>query len=102
MSSYPSTPLIPSSTWEVPSFDKPEPQPQPLPSFPSLDESLGEERGHDPQTKPHSPDSLRMKMIEDDWELESKVSFLGRELNLRIRPKEVEKIIFDKEKPGSS
>ncbi|GKC37964.1 hypothetical protein Tco_1050348 [Tanacetum coccineum] len=31
---------------EVPSFDEPEPQPQPLPSCPSLDESLGEERGH--------------------------------------------------------
>ncbi|GJW98635.1 hypothetical protein Tco_0180443 [Tanacetum coccineum] len=45
---------IPLSSKEVPSFDEPKPQPQPLPSCPSLDESLGEERGHDPPTKPHS------------------------------------------------
>ncbi|GJX20896.1 hypothetical protein Tco_0223573, partial [Tanacetum coccineum] len=30
---------------EVPSFDEPEPQPQPLRNYPSLDVSLGEERG---------------------------------------------------------
>ncbi|GJT52047.1 hypothetical protein Tco_0978204 [Tanacetum coccineum] len=55
---------IPLSSREVPSFDEPEPQPQPLPSCLSLDESLGEERGHDPPTKPHSPDSLRMKVVD--------------------------------------
>nr|GEX44290.1 hypothetical protein [Tanacetum cinerariifolium] len=49
---------------EVPSFDEPEPQPQPLPSYLSLDESLGEERGPDPPTKPHSPDSLRMMIVD--------------------------------------
>ncbi|GJV41257.1 putative reverse transcriptase domain-containing protein [Tanacetum coccineum] len=47
---------------EVHSFDELKPQQQPLPSCPSLDESIGEERGHDPPTKPHSPDSLRMKL----------------------------------------
>ncbi|GKE29104.1 hypothetical protein Tco_1444488 [Tanacetum coccineum] len=55
---------IPLSSKEVPSFNEPEPQPQPLPSCPSLDECLGEERGHDPQTKPHSPDSLKMKVVD--------------------------------------
>ncbi|GJZ73287.1 putative reverse transcriptase domain-containing protein, partial [Tanacetum coccineum] len=43
---------------EVPSFDEQKPQPQPLPIYPSLDESLGEERGLDPPTKPHSLDIL--------------------------------------------
>ncbi|GKB98068.1 ribonuclease H-like domain-containing protein, partial [Tanacetum coccineum] len=38
-------------------------------------------------------DFLKLGMIEDDWELESKeVSFLGRELNSPIRPKEVENV----------
>ncbi|GKB16771.1 hypothetical protein Tco_0850694 [Tanacetum coccineum] len=143
---------IPLSSREIPNFDEPEPQPQPLPSFPSLDISLREERGPEPPIKPHSPDSFRMKvvdnltihipplphlpsfepkdvycyyhpcvedpkrhygfkpgllghneslgvdfsnfkMIEDDWELESKeVSFLGRGLNSPVRPKEVEKV----------
>ncbi|GKB88000.1 hypothetical protein Tco_0960272 [Tanacetum coccineum] len=48
------------SSREVPSFDELESQPQPLPSYLSLDEGLGEERGPDPPTKPHSPDSHRM------------------------------------------
>ncbi|GJT33004.1 hypothetical protein Tco_0923423 [Tanacetum coccineum] len=128
------------------------PQPQPLPTYPPLDISLGDKRGLKPPIKPHSPDSFRMKevdhltnntppsphvvsfhpkdtycyyhlcigdpkkhygfkpcllglseslgvdfsklgMIEDDWELESKeVSFLGRELNSPVRPKEVENV----------
>ncbi|GKA96200.1 hypothetical protein Tco_0818295 [Tanacetum coccineum] len=143
---------IPLSSREVPSFDKMKPQPQPLPTYPPLDISLGDKRGLKPPIKPHSPDSFRMKevdhltnntppsphvvsfhpkdtycyyhlcigdpkkhygfkpcllglseslgvdfsklgMIEDDWELESKeVSFLGRELNSPVRPKEVENV----------
>ncbi|GKA43570.1 hypothetical protein Tco_0736294 [Tanacetum coccineum] len=143
---------IPLSNREVPSFDEPEPQPNPLPNCPSLDVSLREERGPEPPIKPHSPDSFRMKevdsltintphsprvatfhpndtycyyhpciddpkkhygfkpgllghrgslgvdflkleMIEDDLELESKeVSFLGRGLNSPVRPKKVEKV----------
>ncbi|GJR60635.1 hypothetical protein Tco_1502797 [Tanacetum coccineum] len=48
-------------------------------------------------------DFSNMEMIENDWELESKeVSFLGKGLNSPVRPKEVEKVIFDKEKPRSS
>ncbi|GJT86525.1 hypothetical protein Tco_1068242 [Tanacetum coccineum] len=48
-------------------------------------------------------DFLNMEMIENDWELESKeVSFLGRRLNSLVRPKEVEKVIFDEKKLGSS
>ncbi|GJV06419.1 hypothetical protein Tco_1344075 [Tanacetum coccineum] len=145
---------IPLSNREVPSFDEPEPQPNPLPNCPSLDVSLGEERGPEPPIKPHSSDSFRMKevdsltihtppsphvasfhpkdtycyyhpciddpkkhygfkpgllghsgslgvdfsklkMIEDDLELESKkVSFLGRGLNSPVRPKEVEKVMI--------
>nr|GEY66086.1 hypothetical protein [Tanacetum cinerariifolium] len=46
------------------SFDEPKPQPKPLPSCPSLDESLGKERGHNPPTKPHSPDSFSMKVLD--------------------------------------
>ncbi|GJR90071.1 hypothetical protein Tco_0214082 [Tanacetum coccineum] len=153
---------IPLSSREVPIFDEPKPQPQPLLNCPSLDASLGNERGPGPPIKPPSPDSFRMKevdhltiytlsspyvasfhlkdtycyyhphiddpkkhygfkpgllgqseslgvdfsnmeMIEDDCELEHKeVSFLGRRLNLPIRPKEVENVIFDKKKLGSS
>ncbi|GJS19688.1 hypothetical protein Tco_0448320 [Tanacetum coccineum] len=38
-------------------------------------------------------DFLNIDMIEDDWELEPKeVSFLGRRLNLPVRPKEVENV----------
>ncbi|GJY71699.1 hypothetical protein Tco_0475402 [Tanacetum coccineum] len=91
----------PLSFREVPSFDKLEPQPQRLPNYPPLDASLGTERGLKPPIKPQSPDSFRMKvldnltihtpplslmasfqlrdlycyyrpwMIEDDWKLES-------------------------------
>ncbi|GKB53926.1 hypothetical protein Tco_0904679 [Tanacetum coccineum] len=51
---------IPLSNREVPSFDEPEPQP----NCPSLDVSLGEERGPEPPIKPHSPDSFRMKEVD--------------------------------------
>nr|GEU75789.1 retrotransposon protein [Tanacetum cinerariifolium] len=51
----------PLSSREVPSFDKSEPQPQPLPNCPPLDVSLGTERG----LKPQSPDSFRMKVLDN-------------------------------------
>ncbi|GJY89618.1 hypothetical protein Tco_0504814 [Tanacetum coccineum] len=153
---------IPLSSREIPSFDEPKPQPQPVPSFPSLEVDLGEERGPKQSIKPPSLDSFRMKevdhftnhtppspyaasfhpkdtycyyhscmddpkknygfklgllgqsgslgvdllkleMIEDDWEIGFKeVSFLGRGLSSLVRPKEVEKVIFDEKKLGSS
>ncbi|GJU74134.1 hypothetical protein Tco_1265539 [Tanacetum coccineum] len=156
------TKKIKKITREIPCFDEPEPQPNPLPNCPSLDVSLGEERGPEPPIKPHSPDSFRMKevdhltnhippsphvasfhpkdmycyyhpcisdpkkhygfkpgllghsgslgvdflnmeMIGNEWELESnEVYFLGRILNSLVRPKEVEKVIFDEKKLGSS
>ncbi|GKB71506.1 hypothetical protein Tco_0932918 [Tanacetum coccineum] len=49
---------------EVLSFDEPEPQPHPLLSCPSLEVSLGDERGPEPPIKPNSPDSFRMKVID--------------------------------------
>ncbi|GJS33702.1 ribonuclease H-like domain-containing protein [Tanacetum coccineum] len=55
---------IPLSNREVPSFDEPEPQPNPLPNCLSLDVSLGEERAPEPPIKPHSLDSFRMKEID--------------------------------------
>ncbi|GJW41553.1 hypothetical protein Tco_0067398 [Tanacetum coccineum] len=55
--------------WEVPSFDKLEPQPQPLPNCPPLDASLGTERGLKPPIKPQSHDSFRMKVIFDEKKL---------------------------------
>ncbi|GKA96324.1 hypothetical protein Tco_0818419 [Tanacetum coccineum] len=51
---------IPLSSREVPSFDEPETQPKPLPNCPSLDVSLGEERGLEPPIKPNSLDSFKM------------------------------------------
>ncbi|GJZ58666.1 hypothetical protein Tco_0614482 [Tanacetum coccineum] len=48
-------------------------------------------------------DFSNLEMVETDWELESKeVYFLGRGLNSPVRPKEVEKVIFDEKKLGSS
>ncbi|GKB96444.1 hypothetical protein Tco_0982581 [Tanacetum coccineum] len=55
---------IPLSSREVPSFDEPKPQPQPLRNYPPLDVSLGDERGPEPPIKPLSPDSFRMKVID--------------------------------------
>ncbi|GKB05983.1 hypothetical protein Tco_0834216 [Tanacetum coccineum] len=55
---------IPLSSREVPSFDKTKPQPQPLPTCPPLDISLGDKRGLEPPIKPHSPDSFRMKEVD--------------------------------------
>ncbi|GKF39546.1 hypothetical protein Tco_0119607 [Tanacetum coccineum] len=54
---------IPLSSREIPSFDVPEPQPQPLPSFPTLDISLGDKRGPEPPIKTHSMGSFKMKVI---------------------------------------
>ncbi|GJX96156.1 hypothetical protein Tco_0351954 [Tanacetum coccineum] len=70
---------IPLSSREVPSFDKLELQPQPLPNCPSLD------------------------MIENDWRLASnEVSFLREGLNLPVWPKELENGYIDDKKLGSS
>ncbi|GJW06596.1 hypothetical protein Tco_1569019 [Tanacetum coccineum] len=55
---------IPLSSKEVPSFDKTKPQPQPLPTCPPLDISLGDKRGLEPPNKPHGPDSFRMKKVD--------------------------------------
>ncbi|GJV07527.1 hypothetical protein Tco_1345183 [Tanacetum coccineum] len=56
---------IPLSLWEVPSFDELEPQPRPLPNFPSLDVCLGKERGPEPPIKPHSSNGFRMKELDN-------------------------------------
>nr|GEX50046.1 MAK10-like protein [Tanacetum cinerariifolium] len=56
---------IPLSSREIPNFDEPEPQPQPLPNYPSLDVSLGSEKGLKPPIKLHSLDSLRMKVVDN-------------------------------------
>ncbi|GJR23026.1 hypothetical protein Tco_0971553 [Tanacetum coccineum] len=50
--------------WEVPSFDKTKPQPQPLPNCPPLDISLGDKRRIKLPIKSHSPDSFRMKEVD--------------------------------------
>ncbi|GKE60535.1 hypothetical protein Tco_1510902, partial [Tanacetum coccineum] len=55
---------IPLSSREIPNFDKLEPQPKPLFNCPSLDISLGEERGPEPPIKPNSPDSFRKKVVD--------------------------------------
>ncbi|GKC68461.1 hypothetical protein Tco_1101059, partial [Tanacetum coccineum] len=68
---------IPLSSREVSSFDEPKPQLQSLPNYPSLDESLREERGHDPPTKRHSLDSLQMKQACRD-KLDSVLMFGSR------------------------
>ncbi|GKB59635.1 hypothetical protein Tco_0915821, partial [Tanacetum coccineum] len=55
---------LPLSSREVPSFNEPELQPQPLPNCPPLDISLGNERGLKLPIKPPSPDSFRMKGVD--------------------------------------
>ncbi|GKF22510.1 hypothetical protein Tco_0074832 [Tanacetum coccineum] len=55
---------IPLSSRKVSIFDEPKPQPQPLPNCPSLDESLGNERGPEPPIKTPSPDSFRMMEVD--------------------------------------
>nr|GEW78825.1 hypothetical protein [Tanacetum cinerariifolium] len=56
---------IPLSSRKILNFDEPKPQPQLLPSCPSLDISLKEERGPKPPIKPHSLDSFRMKVVDN-------------------------------------
>ncbi|GKB69207.1 hypothetical protein Tco_0930619 [Tanacetum coccineum] len=56
--------LFPSSK-EISSFDEPEPQSQPLSSYPSLDISLEDERGLETPIKLHNPDSFRMKVVDN-------------------------------------
>nr|GFB66212.1 ribonuclease H-like domain-containing protein [Tanacetum cinerariifolium] len=56
---------LPLSPREFPSFYEPESRPQPLNNFPSFDVSLGEERGPGPPIKPHSPDSFRIKLVDN-------------------------------------
>ncbi|GJW94212.1 hypothetical protein Tco_0173884 [Tanacetum coccineum] len=56
---------IPLSFKKVYSFDEPNPQPQPLPNYPPLDISLGDQRGPEPPIKPHSLDSFRMKVVDN-------------------------------------
>ncbi|GJX01111.1 hypothetical protein Tco_0185024 [Tanacetum coccineum] len=51
------------SSREVPSFDKPKPQLNSLPNYPSLDISLGDQKGLEPPIKPHSLDIFRVKVI---------------------------------------
>nr|GEW57991.1 hypothetical protein [Tanacetum cinerariifolium] len=55
---------IPLSSREVLIFYEPEPQPNPLPNYPSLDVNLGKERGAKPPIKPLSPNSFRMKVVD--------------------------------------
>ncbi|GJR80385.1 hypothetical protein Tco_0151170 [Tanacetum coccineum] len=62
---------IPLNSKEIPNVDEPEPQPQPLPSCPSLDISLGEEKGPEPPIKPNSLDSFWIKVIFDEKKLGS-------------------------------
>ncbi|GKA13898.1 hypothetical protein Tco_0693544, partial [Tanacetum coccineum] len=52
----------PFSSMEVPSFDRP--KPQPLLNNPYLDVSLGDVIGPEPTVKLHSPDSSRMKVVD--------------------------------------
>ncbi|GKA27361.1 hypothetical protein Tco_0713529 [Tanacetum coccineum] len=56
---------IPLSSREIPSFNESEPQPQTFPSFPSLEVNLREKRDPKPQIKPPSPDSFRMKVLDN-------------------------------------
>nr|GFA35860.1 ribonuclease H-like domain-containing protein [Tanacetum cinerariifolium] len=71
---------IPLSSREVPSFDKP--NPQPLPNCPPLDAILGNERGLKPPIKPHSPDSFRMKAL-DNLTIHTSPSSLVASFHLR-------------------
>ncbi|GJX44254.1 hypothetical protein Tco_0260930 [Tanacetum coccineum] len=54
----------PLSSREIPIFDEPEPQPQPLPNCPSLDASLGNERGPEPHIKPPSSNNFRKNEVD--------------------------------------
>ncbi|GJT48281.1 hypothetical protein Tco_0974438 [Tanacetum coccineum] len=83
-----------TSYTEIPSLDELEPQPKPLPNYPSLDISLGEERGPKPPIKPNSPDSFRMKVV-DHLTIHTPPSSHVASLYPRD-------VIFDEKKLGSS
>nr|GEW90922.1 ribonuclease H-like domain-containing protein [Tanacetum cinerariifolium] len=55
---------IPFNSREVPSFDEPKPESQPLPNYPPLNISLGDEISHEPPIKPHSLDGFGMKVVD--------------------------------------
>nr|GEU69251.1 hypothetical protein [Tanacetum cinerariifolium] len=55
---------IPLSNRKVLSFDESGPRSNPLPNCPSLDVSLGEERGLEPPIKPHSLYSFDMNEVD--------------------------------------
>nr|GEY40099.1 hypothetical protein [Tanacetum cinerariifolium] len=55
---------IPLSNMEVPSFDEPKPQPNPLSNCTSLDVSLGDVIGPESPVEPHTPDSSRIKVLD--------------------------------------
>ncbi|GJS28229.1 hypothetical protein Tco_0488849 [Tanacetum coccineum] len=117
------------SSREVPSLDEAKPQPQPLPSCPSFDVSLGNQRDPEPPIKPHSPSSFRIKEVDSltiytphsphmaSFHPKDTYCYYhlciddpkrhygfkpGEELSLFDRPNEVEKVIFDEKKLGSS
>ena len=52
------------SSREFPSFDEPEPQPESLLNFPSLDVNLGIKKGPDPPIKPYSSGSFMIKVVD--------------------------------------
>ncbi|GJV27588.1 hypothetical protein Tco_1384036 [Tanacetum coccineum] len=56
---------IPLSFREVPIFEEPKPQSQPLPNCPPLDISLGDEINPKPPIKSYSLDSFRMKVVDN-------------------------------------
>ncbi|GJR85287.1 hypothetical protein Tco_0905625 [Tanacetum coccineum] len=56
---------IPLISMDVHSFDELEPQPNPLPNCPPLVISLGDKKGPKQPIKPHSPDSFRMKEMDN-------------------------------------
>nr|GEV45491.1 zinc finger, CCHC-type [Tanacetum cinerariifolium] len=58
------TKKIKKITREVPSFKESKPQLNPLPNYPSLDVSLGKERGSGPPIKPLSSNSFGMKVVD--------------------------------------
>nr|GEY58437.1 hypothetical protein [Tanacetum cinerariifolium] len=72
----------PVSFREVLSFDKAKPQPQPLPNCPPLDASLRIKRGLKPPIKPQSPDSFRIKIL-DNLTIHTPLSALVASFHLR-------------------
>nr|GEW94695.1 ribonuclease H-like domain-containing protein [Tanacetum cinerariifolium] len=72
----------PFSSREVPSFDKPKPQPQHLPNFSPLDTSLRTKRGLKPSIKPQSPNSFRMNVL-DNLTIHTPPSYLEASFYLR-------------------